>query len=125
MLSGNEYYNYFNSDQFGYQHQYVRNVLQLNSGITPLGHPVFSDIGFMAGVYQTDWSWCPVVADFDNDGFRDLIISNGLPRDVTDLDYISYDNGQGGGKANLSLSKAHTLPVVQLPNYAFMQVRKM
>ena len=119
MLSGNEYYNYFNASQFGYQHQYVRNVLQLNSGMTPLGHPVFSDIGFMAGVYQTDWSWCPLVADFDNDGLRDLIISNGLPRDVTDLDYISYDNGQGGGTANLSLAMAHTLPVVQIPNYAF------
>ena len=119
MLGGNEYYNYFNALQFGYGHQYVRNVLQLNSGMTPLGHPVFSDIGFMAGVYQTDWSWCPLVADFDNDGLRDLIISNGLPRDVTDLDYISYDNGQGGGTAKLSLAMAHTLPVVQIPNYAF------
>lgn len=119
MLSGNEYYNYFNSEQFGYTHQYVRNVLQLNSGNTSLGHPVFSDIGFMAGVYQTDWSWCPLVADFDNDGLRDLIVSNGLPRDVTDLDYIAYDNGQGGGAASLSLEKAHTLPVVHIPNYGF------
>ena len=119
MLSGNEYYNYFNSSQFGYEHQYVRNMLQLNSGPTPLGHPVFSDIGFLAGMYQTDWSWCPLVADFDNDGLRDLVISNGLPRDVTDLDYISYDNGQGGGTANLSLKMAHTLPVVHIPNYAF------
>ena len=119
MLSGNEYYNYFNSSQFEYEHQYVRNVLQLNSGMTPLGHPVFSDVGFMAGMYQTDWSWCPLVADFDNDGYRDLIISNGLPRDVTDLDYISYDNGQGGGAANLSLSMANTLPVVKIDNYAF------
>lgn len=119
MLSGNEYYNYFNSSQYGYTHQYVRNVLQLNSGMTPLGHPVFSDIGFMAGIYQTDWSWCPLVADFDNDGWKDMVITNGLPRDVTDLDYISYDNGQGGGIANLSLAMAHTLPVVHIPNYAF------
>ena len=59
MLSGNEYYNYFNSSQFGYEHQYVRNVLQLNSGITPKGHPVFSEIGFMAGMYQTDWRLVP------------------------------------------------------------------
>ena len=49
----------------------------------------------MAGVYQTDWSWCPLVADFDNDGFRDMVITNGLPSDVTDLDYIGYNNGQG------------------------------
>jgi hypothetical protein len=119
MLSGNEYYNYFNSEQYGYTHQYVRNVLQLNSGATPLGHPVFSDIGFLSGVYQTDWSWCPLVADFDNDGLRDLVITNGLPRDVTDLDYVSYDNGQGGGKANLSLALTDSLPVVHIPNYAF------
>lgn len=119
MLSGNEYYNYFNSSQFGYEHQYVRNVLQLNSGITPKGHPVFSEIGFLAGMYQTDWSWCPMVADFDNDGYRDMIITNGLPRDVTDLDYISYDNGQGGGKAKLSLAMTQSLPVVNIPDYAF------
>lgn len=122
MLSGNEYYNYFNSEQFGYTHQYVRNVLQLNSGNTPLGHPVFSDIGFMAGVYQTDWSWCPLVADFDNDGWRDIVITNGLPRDVTDLDYVAYDNGQGGGKANLSLALTDSLPVVHIPNYSFKNI---
>jgi enediyne biosynthesis protein E4 len=119
MLSGNEYYNYFNAAQYNYEHQYVRNVLQLNSGNTPAGHPVFSDVGFISGIYQTDWSWCPLVADFDNDGFRDIIITNGLPRDVTDLDYIAYDNKQGGGAANLSLAMAHSLPVVNIPDYAF------
>ncbi len=119
MLSGNEYYNYTNSARYGYEHQYVRNVLQLNSGMTPLGHPVFNDIGFMAGIYQTDWSWCPLIADFDNDGYRDIIITNGLPRDVTDLDYIVFDNGQGGGKAKLTLAMTDSLPIVKLPNYAF------
>jgi hypothetical protein len=122
MLSGNEYYNYTNALQFGYEHQYVRNVLQLNSGTTSEGHPVFSDIGFMAGVYQTDWSWCPLVADFDNDGYRDLIITNGLPRDVTDLDYISYDNGQVGNKGNFSLALVDSLPVVSIPNYSFRNI---
>lgn len=119
MLMGNEYYNYFNARKFGYQHQYIRNVLQINSGPTPLGHPIFSDVGFMAGVYQTDWSWDPLVADFDNDGFRDLIVTNGLPRDVTDLDYISYDNGQGSGTINTSLKMVNALPVVKVSNYAF------
>lgn len=119
MLAGNEYYNYFNAAQYNYLHQYVRNVFQISSGMTPSGHPVFSDISYMAGVYETDWSWCPLIADFDNDGLRDMIITNGLPRDVTDLDYIAYDNGQGGGTANLSLAMAHTLPVVHIPNYAF------
>ena len=118
MLSGNEYYNYTNAQQFNYGHQYVRNVLQINSGPTSQGHPVFSDIGFMAGMYQTDWSWCPLVADFDNDGYRDLVITNGLPRDVTDLDYISYDNGQVG-KGNFSLALTDSLPVVRIPDYSF------
>lgn len=118
MLGGNEYYNYTNAAKFGYTHQYVRNVLQINSGTTGNGHPVFSDIGLMAGIYQTDWSWCPLVADFDNDGLKDIIITNGLPRDVTDLDYIAYDNGQSAN-GNFSLQKANTLPVVKIANYAF------
>lgn len=119
MLSGNEYYNYLNSAKYNYTHQYVRNVLQLNSGVIPGHHPVFSDIGFMAGIYQTDWSWCPLVADFDNDGLRDIIISNGLPRDVTDLDYVSYDNGLGTNNGSYTLAMTDPLPVVKLANYAF------
>ncbi|GEO07798.1 hypothetical protein SAE01_02940 [Segetibacter aerophilus] len=119
MLSGNEYYNYTNNEKYGYEHQYVRNVLQINSGNIPGSHPIFNDVGYMAGVYQTDWSWCPLVADFDNDGLRDLIISNGLPRDVTDLDYITYNNGQGGIGGKYTLSMTDSLPVVKLANYAF------
>lgn len=119
MLSGNEYYNYTNAAKYRYEHQYVRNVLQLNSGTIPGYHPMFSDVGYMAGVYQTDWSWCPLVADFDNDGLRDIIISNGLPRDVTDLDYIAYNNGQGGRGGNYTLAMTDSLPVVKLANYAF------
>lgn len=124
MLSGEEYFNYYNSRKFHYEHQYVRNVLQLNSGPTPAGHPVFSDIAFLAGVYQTDWSWAPLVADFDNDGWRDLIITNGLPRDVTDLDYIKYGNGQGkdGNRINATLSMVDSLPVVKISSYAFKNI---
>ena len=118
MLAGNEYYNYYNSQRFGYSHQYVRNVLQLNRGMSPEGHPVFSEVGFMAGIYETDWSWCPLAADFDNDGYRDLVVTNGLPRDVTDLDYIAYNNGQGGyGHYNLKM--VDSLPIVKLPGYGF------
>lgn len=121
MLSGNEYFNYFNSRKFGYEHQYVRNTFQLNQGNSPKGHPSFSEVGYMSGIYQTDWSWDPLIADFDNDGFRDLIITNGLPRDVTDLDYIVFNNGQGytGGNTNSTLKMAELLPIVKIPNYAF------
>ncbi len=125
MLNGNEYYNYSASAQYGYQHQYVRNMFQLNSGPTPEGHPIFNDISFMAGMYQTDWSWCPLIADFDNDGWKDLIISNGIPRDVTDLDYIvdnnnqRYNNGKGRMNTNYPLAMADYLPEVRISNYAF------
>lgn len=125
MLSGNEYFNYFNSRKFGYAHQYVRNMFQVSSGMTPEGHPVFSDVGHMAGMFETDWSWAPLVADFDNDGLRDIIITNGLPRDVTDLDYVVYNSGQGGAsgdKINATLAMVDSLPVVKIPNYAFRNV---
>ncbi len=125
MLGGNEYYNYTNAAKFDYVHQYVRNVLQINSGNTPLGHPVFSEVSFMAGMYETDWSWCPLVADFDNDGLRDIVITNGLPRDVTDLDYISYDNGQVGSLGNFSLAAVDKLPVVKINKYSFKNLGDM
>jgi hypothetical protein len=69
----------------GYQPQFVRNVLQLNHGN---GH--FGDVGYLAGVNATDWSWSALFADFDNDGWRDLLITNGYGKDITDLDFISY-----------------------------------
>jgi hypothetical protein len=119
MLGGNEYYNYTNAEKFGYTHQYVRNTLQVNNGTNSNGQPIFSEVGLMSGLYQTDWSWCPLVADFDNNGYRDIVITNGLPRDVTDLDYISYNSGQVANAVDNSLKMAHQLPVVSIPNYAF------
>jgi hypothetical protein len=95
MLMGDNYITYINNKKFNYEHQYIRNVLQLNQGQTPLGHTQFSEIAYMAGIYQTDWSWTPLVADFDNDGYRDMVITNGYPRDVTDLDHALYSNDQG------------------------------
>ena len=67
------------------EYQYVRNTLQLNQGPgveenDSIGIPAFSEIGFLSGISQTDWSWSPLVADFDNDGYRDLVITNGFPR---------------------------------------------
>ena len=75
----------------GYEPQFVRNVLQLNRGPQPgNGPPVFSEVGQQAGVYATDWSWSTLFADFDNDGWRDILVTNGYPKDVTDLDFASY-----------------------------------
>ena len=77
--------------QMRYEPQFVRNVLQLNRGPQPGGgHPVFSEIGQQTGVYATDWSWSALFADFDNDGWRDILVTNGYPKDVTDLDFVAY-----------------------------------
>jgi hypothetical protein len=74
-----------------YEPQFVRNVLQLNRGMTPgQAHPTFSEVGQQTGLYATDWSWSTLFADFDNDGWRDVLVTNGYPKDVTDLDFINY-----------------------------------
>jgi hypothetical protein len=76
---GNNYQAYQNNEKFGYVFQYPRNTLQLNRGINPYTHrPVFSEIGLLTGLAESDWSWTPLVTDFDNDGLRDVIITNGF-----------------------------------------------
>lgn len=72
----------------GYNHQFVRNTLQLN-----LGGSLFSEIGQLAGVYSTDWSWSPLFCDVDNDGWKDIFITNGIYRRANDLDYIKFLTG--------------------------------
>jgi hypothetical protein len=69
----------------GYHHQFMRNMLQLNNG-----GATFSEIGQMAGVARTDWSWTALIADFDLDGLKDIFVGNGLARDVTSQDYVAF-----------------------------------
>jgi enediyne biosynthesis protein E4 len=121
MLNPNNYSSYLNTKEFNYDYQYVRNTLQLNMGNMPgadsVKHPVFADIAYYAGVAATDWSWTPLVADFDNDGFRDIIITNGFPRDVTDHDFIAYrTNTKNYAPKKMLLDE---IPAVKLKNYAF------
>nr|HQU61161.1 VCBS repeat-containing protein [Saprospiraceae bacterium] len=70
---------------YGYNHQYARNNLQLNNG-----DGTFSEIGIFSGVFATDWSWAPLFLDFDHDGYKDLFISNGIPRRMNDIDYVNF-----------------------------------
>ncbi|MCK4992465.1 MAG: VCBS repeat-containing protein, partial [Bacteroidales bacterium] len=74
--------------QYGYSHQYVFNTLQLN-----LGGDQFSEIGRLAGVYSTDWSWSALFCDVDNDGWKDLFVTSGIYRRANDLDYVKYLTG--------------------------------
>jgi hypothetical protein len=122
MLPSNSYQIYQNTELYGYSYQYVRNTLQLNQGLRvgendSTGSPVFSEIGYYAGITATDWSWTPLLTDFDNDGYRDLIICNGFPKDITDHDFTMFRS-----KAFLVATKDQILtqvPVVKLHNYAF------
>jgi hypothetical protein len=122
MTSANAYQTYMNNEAYHYEYQYGRNTLQINQGLAlkendSVRTPVFSDIAFYAGVAETDWSWTPLVSDFDNDGFRDLIITNGFPKDITDHDFMTYRVN-----ANSVASKQEILeqiPAVKLHNYAF------
>ncbi|MBK9388667.1 MAG: VCBS repeat-containing protein [Bacteroidetes bacterium] len=121
MLPASSYQLYQYTERYGYSYQYVRNSLQLNMGVPAsndsTGLPVFSEIGYLAGINATDWSWTPMLTDFDNDGFRDLIVCNGFPKDITDHDFAMFRT-----KAYKVASKDEILsqvPVVKLHNYAF------
>jgi len=122
MMNPNAYQTYQNTDYFGYPYQYVRNSLQINLGNTvkandSIGDPVFAEASFYGGIAQTDWSWTPSVADFDNDGLRDILISNGFPKDITDHDFVAYRN-----EAYMVASKQQLLdqiPEVKINNYAY------
>jgi hypothetical protein len=91
LLKGPDDYNrYTLMVDSGFQHQQMRNTLQMNAGNGPEGFPVFCEVGQIAGVSATDWSWAPLFADMDNDGCKDLFITNGYLRDFTSMDFLKY-----------------------------------
>ncbi|MFZ4473843.1 MAG: VCBS repeat-containing protein [Saprospiraceae bacterium] len=107
--------------KYGYGKQQMRNVLQINNG-----GGSYSDIGCLAGVFQTDWSWAPLVQDFDNDGYRDLYVTNGYRRDVSSLEYLNFtaDSIQRtGGVTQKRFPKVEDylklIPSNPLQNYCF------
>lgn len=114
---GNSKYNaYILNEKFGYEYQYIRNMLQMGNGP---GLP-YSEIGLLAGVARTDWSWSPLFMDVDNDGLRDLLITNGFPRDITDMDFGEFNFNV---RRYLGPSKIlDSIPIVKIPNYAYKNV---
>jgi len=104
----------------GYEPQYTRNALQLNNG-----NGTFSDISFLSGVSSTDWSWSALWADYDNDGDKDLMVTNGFYRDLGNLDYINYQArlqnpmGRQDAKRREKLKAITALGNVPLQNYLF------
>ncbi len=104
----------------GYSPQYTRNALQLNNG-----NGTFSDIGFLSGISGTDWSWSALWADYDNDGDKDLMVTNGFYRDLGDLDYITYQSMLKNPMGRQDYKKAEQLKTIKkianvpLQNYLF------
>ena len=124
MTPGQNYDHFHMSLDLGYEPQYMRNTLQLNRGKMPDGQIRFSEIAFMAGVAATDWSWAPLFADFDNDGYKDIFIANGYRKDVTNLDFIFFgmDNNPFGtqeARENIWREQFEKVPDVKLSNYIF------
>ncbi|MBI4410352.1 MAG: VCBS repeat-containing protein [Gemmatimonadetes bacterium] len=113
--------------QTGYHTQYARNTLQLNRG-----QRRFSEIGQLAGVHATDWSWAPLLADLDNDGYKDLFITNGIVHRPNDLDYLTYISqpavqaslDKGITQENLT-ALLRRMPQVPIPNYAYRNNRDL
>lgn len=108
----------------GFHHQYMFNTLHLNQG-----NDLFSDVAQLAGVSNTDWSWAPLLADFDNDGWKDLFVSNGLRKDVRNTDFrnafgdLLEKVAADPNRTDLSVAEWQaalaTMPSERVPNYAF------
>jgi hypothetical protein len=106
--------------EYGFHHQLMRNTLQLNNG-----NGTFSEIGMMAGVAATDWSWASLFADFDNDGWQDLFVTNGYRRDFTNMDFLKFtyndelNKAAAQGKEVDMLDLVNKMPSVKIPNYIY------
>lgn len=119
--AGEDSYEVYNFKlDYGYNHQFSRNTLQLN-----LGNGKFSEIALLADVYATDWSWSGLMADIDLDGKKDIYITNGIKRRLNDLDYVNFISNEAirhrleGDLTDEDLALVSKMPIVKTPNYAF------
>lgn len=104
----------------GFRHDYNANSLQLNNGVTRDGDVIFSEIARMAGVAYTDWSWSALFGDYDNDGYKDILVTNGYPKAVVDFDYqIQMHTARQTGDDQRGLQILDELHSHEVSNYVF------
>ncbi len=106
---------------YGFHYQYMHNCLQLNTGSVENNIPKFSNISRISGTSSTDWSWGPMFADFDNDGYKDLYITNGTRREVNNKDFFKKIDGEEYDKYSL-LEKTKMIPSEKIDNFMFKNV---
>jgi len=109
---------FFETVFYGFHYQYMHNCLQLNSGHEENGVPVFSNISRLSGTSSTDWSWGPLFADFDNDGFKDLYVTNGTRREVNNKDFFKKI-GKKEFDSYSFLEKTKMIPSEKIDNFMF------
>ncbi len=99
----------------GYHHQYMSNMLQKNNG-----NATFSEIGQLSGIAKTDWSWAPLIADFNNDGYNDVFVTNGIKHDLSNQDFRNNVRQLTANKKQMTLEQAiNMMPSAKLSNYMF------
>jgi len=124
LMSPDNYEKYDFNLKVGFGHQIMRNMLQLNLGQNASGNTMFSEVGQLAGISNTDWSWSALFADYDNDGWKDLFVSNGYLRDYTNLDFLKYmgdyvQNNQNSIQRENVLELVQKMPASNVSNYIF------
>ena len=115
---GLNYMFYQIDEKFGLEHQYIRNMLHLHNGFMKGEMIPYSEVGQLLGLEASEWSWSPLFADYDNDGDKDLMISNGFPRDMTDKDYTVYKAKYYGYLVD-AFQAIEKAPPVKVRNFAF------
>jgi len=118
-IAGFSYVFYQLDDEYGFEHQILRNMLHLHNGLINGEMVPYSEVGqMMGGIFNTEWSWSPLFADYDNDGDKDLIVANGYPRDLTDKDWTRYKVTVYGSLADED-HVINTAPSIKVNNFAF------
>ena len=101
----------------GFHYQYMQNSLQMNNGNLTDSVPDFSNVSRLAGVSSTDWSWSPLFADLDNDGWKDIFIANGTRREINNRDFFATIDKKGVPEDS-TLIKSLAIPSEKIDNYA-------